>query len=79
MSAQLEQLRHELLALPVEMRASLATTLIESLDESADVDAESVWMEEIRRRDAEIRSGKAVLKPLDQVVREVRDLLKSAK
>jgi len=79
MSAQLEQLRHDLLALPVEMRASLATTLIESLDESADVDAESAWMEEIRRRDAEIRSGKAVLKPLDQVVREVRDLLKCAK
>lgn len=79
MSAQLEQLRHDLLALPVEMRASLATTLIESLDESADVDAKSAWMEEIRRRDAEIRSGKAVLKPLDQVVREVRDLLKCAK
>lgn len=76
MSAQLEQLRHDLLALPAEMRASLATTLIESLDESVDADADSAWIEEIRRRDAEIRSGKAVLKPLDRVVREVRDLLK---
>jgi len=50
----------------------LAQALIESLDDAAEADAESLWVEEIRRRDAEIRAGTAVMKPADQVVREAR-------
>ena len=79
MATELERLRDDLLALPVDSRASLAHALIESLDDSVDDDAESLWLEEIRRRDAEIRSGTAKLKPADQVLREARELLRCLK
>ena len=76
MATEFEKLRDDLLTLPVESRASLAHALIESLDDTVDEDAESQWIEEIRRRDAEIRSGTANLKPADQVLREARELLR---
>jgi len=65
--------------LPPESRASLARTLIQSLDESVDEQAESLWLEEILRRDAEIRSGTANLKPAQQVLQEARDLIRCLK
>ena len=76
MSTEFEKLKGDLLTLPVESRASLAHALIESLDDAVDDDAESLWMEEIGRRDAEIRAGTAKLKPLDQVLREARREMK---
>ncbi|MCM3873197.1 MAG: addiction module protein [Pyrinomonadaceae bacterium] len=79
MATELEKLRDDLLALPVESRASLAQALIESLLEGADEDAETLWREEIRRRDADIRSGRAVLKPAGQVLREARERLRCMK
>jgi hypothetical protein len=75
MSTELEQLTKDLLALPTDSRASLAHALIESLDDEVDPDAELLWRDEIRRRDAEIRSGRAVLKP-EQVLREARERLR---
>jgi hypothetical protein len=72
MATEFERLRDDLLTLPVDSRASLAQALIKSLDDSVDVDAESLWLEEICRRDAEIRSGTARLKPAEQVLREAR-------
>ena len=72
MSSEFEKLRDDLLTLPIESRASLAHALIESLDDDSDEDAESLWFEEIRRRDAEIRAGTAKLKPAEQVLREAR-------
>jgi hypothetical protein len=50
--------------------------LIEDPDETVDADAESLWLDEIRRRDAEIRAGAAKLKPAEQVLCEARKLLK---
>ena len=79
MATEFERLRDDLLTLPVESRASLAQALIKSLDDSVDDNAESLWLEEIRRRDAEIRSGTAKLKPADQVLREARELLRCLK
>lgn len=75
MATEFERLRDDLLTLPVESRASLAHALIESLDEAADEDAETLWFDEIRRRDG-IRVGTAKLKPAEQVLRESRELLK---
>ena len=72
MATEFERLRDDLLTLPVDSRASLAQALIESLDDSVDENAESLWLEEIRKRDAEIRSGTAKLKPAEQVLREAR-------
>jgi Putative addiction module component. len=79
MATEFERLRDDLLTLPVDSRASLAQALIKSLDDSVDVNAESLWLEEIRRRDAEIRSGTAKLKPAEQVLREARELLRCLK
>jgi len=79
MSTEFEQLKNDLLMLPIESRASLARALIKSLDDTVDEDAEFRWFEEIRRRDAEIRSGKAKLKPADQALREARQLLRCLK
>ena len=79
MSTDLEQLKQDLLALPTDSRASLAHALIESLDDEVDLDAEVLWRDEIRRRDAEIRSGRAVLKPAEQVLREARERLRCMK
>ena len=79
MATEFERLKDDLLTLPVESRASLAHALIESLDDAVDSDAESLWVEEIRRRDAEIRAGTVTMKPADQVVREARELLRCLK
>ena len=74
MATEFERLRDDLLTLPVDSRASLAQALIKSLDDSVDDNAESLWLKEIHRRDAEIRSGTAKLKPAEQVLREAREL-----
>ena len=79
MATEFEQLKEDLLMLPVESRASLAHALIKSLDETVDEDAESLWLDEIRRRDSEVRAGRAKLKPADQALREARDLLRCLK
>jgi hypothetical protein len=79
MATEFERLRDDLLTLPVDSRASLAQALIRSLDDSVDDNAESLGLEEIRRRDAEIRSGSAKLKPAEQVLREARELLRCLK
>jgi putative addiction module component (TIGR02574 family) len=46
------------LALPVEERAELAGSLIESLDTSQDPSVEAAWDEEVARRMADLDSGK---------------------
>jgi hypothetical protein len=79
MATEFEKLKGDLLTLPLESRASLAHALIESLDEAADDDPESFWMAEIHRRDTEIQTGTAKLKPLEQVLREARELLQCLK
>ena len=73
---QFEKITSETLSLPTEERAELAEILIQSLDEKEDEDIRSAWLPEIRKRDREIRSGKAVLKPVDQVLREAREQLR---
>ena len=72
---ELEKLAADLLALPPNSRASLARTLIESLDESADENAAGLWIDEIRRRDEELRSGRAEARPADEVLRVARERL----
>ena len=79
MATDLEKLKDELLELPMEFRASLAQALIVSLDEEYDDDVERLWLEEIKRRDIEIRSGRASLKPADQVLQEARERLRCMK
>jgi putative addiction module component (TIGR02574 family) len=76
---EFKKLEADLLALPVNSRASLARALIESLDETADENAEALWVEEIRRRDEDLRSGKATARPAEQVLRDARERLRCMK
>ena len=59
MKADTSKLLEEALKLPVEARAALAGSLIGSLDETVDEDAEAAWAEEIARRVRELDCGKA--------------------
>jgi putative addiction module component (TIGR02574 family) len=59
MKADTSKLLEKALALPSEARAALAGSLIKSLDESVDEDAEAAWAEEIARRVRKFDAGKA--------------------
>jgi putative addiction module component (TIGR02574 family) len=62
MTGELSELLEKALALPVEARAALANSLLESLDQTIDVGVEEAWKEEIGRRIEELDSGK--VKPI---------------
>jgi len=62
MTQEVSELLKKALALPVEARAALAGSLLESLDETVDPSAEEEWNHEIARRIAELDSGK--VKPI---------------
>jgi putative addiction module component (TIGR02574 family) len=65
----------EVLALPERDRAFLARRLIVSLDGTVDADAETQWRHVIDRRSREIEEGKVSCRPVDLVVRDIRNKL----
>jgi putative addiction module component (TIGR02574 family) len=65
----------EVLALPEQDRAFLARQLIASLDDTLDADAETRWNDVIDRRSREIEQGTVSCRPVEQVVRDIRDKL----
>ena len=75
MSTRMEELALELLSLPAKTRGELALRLIRSLEEEETPEVEGRWLEEIRRRDAEIREGKVECIPAEDVLRRARELL----
>ncbi len=81
MARPVKEIEQELLNLPQEERARLAHRLIVSLDEDAPADegVEAAWLEEIKRRDAEIERGEAELIPAEEVMRRVSEVLKKNK
>jgi len=50
----------------------LAQELITSLDDEGDVEVESKWDEEIRKRVADIKSGKAKGRAAEDILAEIR-------
>ncbi len=58
MTRETADLLKKALALPVEARAALATSLLESLDETVDDRAEELWNVEIASRIKELDLGK---------------------
>ena len=76
---ELEKLEADLLTLPVHSRAALARALIGSLDEAVDENAETLWVAEIRRRDENLRNGRASSRAADEVLREARERLRCMK
>jgi putative addiction module component (TIGR02574 family) len=57
MNASAQDILNTALLLPDKDRASLAASLIESLDQPFDADSQTAWAEEVGRRLAEIDSG----------------------
>lgn len=72
MRETVEQLKSRLGQLSGEERAELALFLLQSL-EPEEEGASAAWDEEIARRVAEIRSGRATGKPAEQVFAELRE------
>jgi len=75
MSPETEELRQKAMSLPLEERAELASSLIDSLDQTVDEDAELACQQEVVRRMDEIRSGKAKTIPWREVKRKGQALL----
>jgi len=63
MNQNISEILKEALKLPPAARAALAGTLIDSLEESVDRDAEAAWEVEIGLRLKEIDQGKVKLIP----------------
>jgi putative addiction module component (TIGR02574 family) len=63
MKENIAEILKQALKLPPEARAALAGSLLDSLDEPLDLDAESAWEAEIAARIREIDEGKVTLIP----------------
>ena len=63
MKENISHILKQALRLPPEARAALAGSLIDSLDEPLDLDAESFWEAEIAARIREIDEGEVTLIP----------------
>jgi putative addiction module component (TIGR02574 family) len=63
MKQNIADILKEALKLPPEARAALAGTLLDSLDDTVDRDAESAWEAELLLRLKEIDKGKVKLMP----------------
>jgi putative addiction module component (TIGR02574 family) len=72
MSAVLEKIERQALALPPKERAQLVDKLWESLGDTTCPVLSEDWKAEIERRCAEIDGGKVKLIPGEQVMREAR-------
>ena len=67
MTKQALELLQKALALPEADRAALAGSLLESLDQVVDADAEVAWQNEVSRRIADLDSGKAKTVPWEEL------------
>ena len=63
MSEDMADLLKKALALPVEARAALAGSLLDTLDETVDEDAEASWEKEIAARIEQLDAGAAKTVP----------------
>jgi putative addiction module component (TIGR02574 family) len=69
--ATLPGIARKALTLTEEGRAELAGSLLQSLDQSIDEDAEAAWQKEVLRRVDELNPGKATTIPRDEVQRKI--------
>jgi putative addiction module component (TIGR02574 family) len=70
MSPDATDLLRKALALPEDERAALANTLLDSLD-AATESVQEAWDEEVARRITELKAGKAVTVPWEDLHREL--------
>jgi putative addiction module component (TIGR02574 family) len=77
MSTNAQRICIQVLSLPRESRAGIAERILTSLEEQAESKAEGASRALIRRRRAEIHSGKAKVRPAEKVMREAYRLLRT--
>jgi len=70
MSPEVTDLLKRALALSADERAALANTLLDSL-ETGNESVEEAWDKEVARRMADLKAGKAVTVPWEQLHREL--------
>ncbi len=66
MSPEVSDLLKRALALPVDERAALANTLLDSL-ETSNESVQQAWDHEVARRIEDLKTGKAVTVPWEQL------------
>lgn len=71
MKSETAKILEAALKLPPEARAAIAGSLIESLDEEIDEDAEAAWADEIARRVQDLDAGKAKTIPWARARRRI--------
>ena len=76
MARDTSELREELNKLSPKQKAELARTLIDSLDEDLDEDAEQIWIDEAARRFDAYRRGEMSSRPVAEVFARARARLK---
>ena len=62
----------EVMALPEQDRAYLASQLIASLDDTVDADAEAQWNEVIDRRSREMAEGRVDARPEAEMIGDIQ-------
>jgi len=73
MDTQPEQILNVALTLTESERAGLAASLIRSLDDAPDPDADTKWANEIERRIGEIDAGSVQLEAWEAVMSKMRE------
>lgn len=71
-----KEIQHSALELDENHRAELAKKLIDSLDQEVDDDIEQAWIDEIKKRKAQIKSGEVTPISGIEVHKAARELLK---
>jgi putative addiction module component (TIGR02574 family) len=78
MSPEVSELLKRALSLSADERAALANTLLDSLEttnESVIGSVEDAWDQEVARRIEDLKTGKAVTVPWEQLHRELRAMV----
>jgi putative addiction module component (TIGR02574 family) len=73
MERDVAEILKKALELPSEARAAIAGSLLDSLDQTVDEDAESMWEKEILLRLKEIDEGKVKLVPWAEARRRISE------
>jgi len=79
MSRTLDELQSEMLRLPAEARARLASPLLESLEEEPDRlehEIEEMWAKEAEQRLRRYEAGEATAIPVHEVLADIRQRLR---
>jgi putative addiction module component (TIGR02574 family) len=72
MSPEISDLLKRALALPVDERVALANTLLDSLENANEsVSIQEAWDAEVARRIEDLKAGKAVTVPWEELHREL--------